>query len=129
MNLRRSARIITRLYDNELKPIGIPVTQYSLLANILRMPNSNLTELAEELILERTTLLRNLKILQSAGYISISHIKGEAGNMVSLTEQGHMKIKEARPYWEKAQEKVQEILGQKAYSELIPLLDSLQSFN
>ncbi|NWJ48517.1 MAG: winged helix-turn-helix transcriptional regulator [Chloroflexi bacterium] len=129
INLRRASRILTRLYDDELAPIGIPVTQYSLLANILRAPNSNLTELADELYLERTTLLRNLKILQAAGYISISHIKGEAGNKVSLTEQGRLKIEEARPYWEKAQQKVRETLGDKGNTELLLLLDSLQQFD
>ncbi|WP_146739712.1 MarR family winged helix-turn-helix transcriptional regulator [Hyphomonas pacifica] len=68
--LLRAARRITREYDDALRPVGLTVTQFGLLNSVDRYEPDSISELADLLALDRTTLSRNLKPLEKAGLIS-----------------------------------------------------------
>src|SRR5208337_2641596 len=70
-NLRRAARATTRLYDDFLRPSGLRTTQYSVLMAAKARGPVVLTKLAELTATERTTLARNLTILEKRGFIRI----------------------------------------------------------
>ncbi len=110
-NLRRAARATTRLYDEFLKPSGLRSTQYSvLMAAKLRGPVT-LTKLAEMTVTERSTLTRNLTVLEKKGLVLIEPGKDRREHLVTITEQGEEQLIAAIPLWEAAQAHIENGLG------------------
>jgi DNA-binding MarR family transcriptional regulator len=110
-NLRRAARAITKLYDDFLRPSGLRTTQYSLLmATRLRGPVT-VTKLARLTVTERTTLTRNLTILEKKGFIQIEPGSDRRERQVTITEQGQDALLKAIPLWQTAQTHVEKGLG------------------
>jgi len=110
-NLRKATRAITQLYDDILRPSGLRITQFSLLTVIWIMGKVNITRLAEEAVMDRTTLARNLDLLRKQGLIRIQAGDDARVREVSLTLAAHEKLAAALPYWEKAQAQITKILG------------------
>ncbi len=110
--IRKVGRIATRNYDNLLKPCGIKITQFSLLANIARNPATTVSELAELLSMDQTTVSRNIRVLEKSGYI---RFEGEMTDhrikRIQISDLGVSKMNEARPLWEQAQLEMQRVLG------------------
>src|SRR5689334_20876759 len=67
--LRMVSRAVTQLYDDMLRPSGVRVTQFSILATIARMGEANLKQLEETLAIDQTTLTRSLSLLERDGVI------------------------------------------------------------
>jgi DNA-binding MarR family transcriptional regulator len=110
-NLRRAARAITRLYDDFLRPSGLRTTQYSvLMAANLRGPIA-LTRLADLTVTERTTLTRNITVLEKKALLNIEPGLDRRERHVSITEKGREALMVATPLWEKAQEHIERGLG------------------
>jgi len=110
-NLRRAARATTRLYDDFLRPSGLRSTQYSMLMVARVLGPVTLTKLAEMTVTERTTLTRNLTILEKKGLIVIEPGKDRRERQVSITERGLEVLMEAIPLWEAAQAHIEQGLG------------------
>lgn len=110
--IRKAGRIATRNYDNILKPCGLKITQFSLLANIARNPAATVSDLAELLSMDQTTVSRNLRVLEKSGYI---RLEGEMTDhrikRIQISDLGVSKMNEARPLWEQAQLEMQRLLG------------------
>lgn len=106
-NLHQTARAITRIYGQSLSPTGIKRSQFSVLAYLMKLGTIRVTELADQMYIERTTMGRNLKPLQSHGFVTIrkSDDDGRAKE-VTLTPLGVKKFKEALKCWRQAQEKI-----------------------
>ncbi|TCL91296.1 MarR family transcriptional regulator [Rhizobium sp. PP-WC-2G-219] len=102
--LRRGSRHVTRLYDAHLAPLGLSISQYSLLSIINRRPGIRMAELGEIMVMERTTLLRALKPLLAGGWIENSRAKGEQAHTYRLTDEGRRVRDSAVPLWKAAQE-------------------------
>ncbi len=110
-NLRRAARAITRLYDDFLKPSGLRATQYSvLMAAHIRGPVT-LTKLADLTVTERTTLTRNLTLLEKKGFLRIGVGIDRRERRVAITEHGREALMAAIPLWELAQAQIEKGLG------------------
>src|SRR3954465_8869802 len=71
-NLRKASRAVTQLYDEFLRPSGLRATPFSLLMLIRGLGPLRITELAEEAVMDRTTLKRNLELLQREGLVHIA---------------------------------------------------------
>ncbi len=124
-NLRRAARAITRLYDDFLRPSGLRATQYSVLtAAKLRGPIS-LTKLAKLTVTERTTLTRNLTILEKKGFILIEPGRDRRQRQVTITEQGLEVLTAAIPLWETAQAHIEKGLGENRMGNLLKDLSEI----
>ena len=101
--LRRTANLVTRVYNAYLAPSGLEVTQYSILRKIQSGKAGSASELAELVGVERSTLARNLERLVSAGLVSTR--TGEGRRVVHLlTPAGEQKIDAALPLWREAQQ-------------------------
>lgn len=107
--LRSATRRATQVYDEHLAAAGLTVNQYSLLSKLSRNPGASVSRFAEVMSMDRTTLTRNLKPLQAAGWISIQSA-GRA-RALALTRAGAAKLTESIPLWQEAQTRVNEILG------------------
>ena len=111
LQLRKATRVITQLYDSALRPCGILVTQLPILATLSLKGPSPITLLAEELVMDRSALGRNLKPLLKRRLIKIVPGKDRRTREVTLTEAGQAALTRALPLWQRAQDKVVEGIG------------------
>ena len=115
--LRMVTRVVTQLYDDCLRPSGLRVTQFSILAAIARLGESSLKQLEDELAIDQTTLTRSLSLLERDGVIErASHPDGRIKAM-RLTAKGRRALEAARPLWAQAQAKVLRELGATAWAD------------
>lgn len=126
-NLRKSARAITRLYEVAFQPIGIQATQFSLLVVAHRVGELPITETADKLGMDRTTLTRNLKILEGRGFIAVGPGKDGRTKSVKLTSEGREMLVKALPYWEQAQQKIVHGLGLSRFKALLKELAAIRA--
>ncbi len=124
MAIRRAARAITRLYDHRLSPKGMTTTQYAILGTLAEGGDLPLTELAEHLGMDRTTLYRTLAPLERAGLVSILSGRGRAKS-AHLTDRGRTARNGAKSEWATAQERVLADLPQDQWDNLLGTLNKL----
>ena len=125
INLRRAARGVSRHYDEVLESFGINVAQYSLLSHLKRLGQPSISSLAEALGLDRSTLGRNLRVLEGAGLVTLAEGEDLRNRVVCLTAEGEARLAAARPAWESAQQSLAERLGDERRQLLLQLLDEL----
>jgi DNA-binding MarR family transcriptional regulator len=116
--IRRASRTVTQLYDEVLQPSGLRVTQLTVLVALSLAGPVPMTRLGERLVMDRTTLTRNLRPLQKQGLIAIA--PGEDGRVrvVALTTRGERTLAKALPLWEQAQARVVGRLGASRWARL-----------
>lgn len=124
-NLRRAARGVSRHYDGALDGFGINVAQYSLLSNLKRLDRPSISSLAEAMGLDRSTLGRNLRVLEGMGLLKLSEGADQRNRLVCLTEAGNERLAAALPAWEKAQQRLMDRLGEARRAQLLELLNEL----
>lgn len=121
--LRRTAQQVTRLYNAALRPVGLTLMQFSILATVSRSDGLSVTQLAQLLGLERTTLTRNLRPLELAGWIAVGVGTDKRSRKLSLTVDGIGKLQQARPLWRSAEEDLRCTVGPDKVKDLVRLLD------
>jgi len=109
--LRRAARLVTRQYAETMKPTGLKSGQFSILATLSHQGTQTITELAERMGLERTSLSRTLRPLEKDGLIHVTEEKEKRRRFVELTKQGEATYKKALPLWNQAQSQYKKQLG------------------
>lgn len=124
-HLRRAARGVSRHYDEALEGFGINVAQFSLLRHLQRLDKPSISTLAEAMGLERSTLGRNLKVLEADGLVALAEGSDLRNRVVLLTAEGAERLRLAEPAWEKAQAGLVETLGADQRDALIRLLEQL----
>ncbi len=127
---RRSANALTSVYDEALRPIGLKITQFSLLRALERLKAATYTEIAAEAALDKTTISRNLKVLINAGWVTVSADEDARYKVAQLSADGKKMLRRAEPHWEVAQKKVenevQRFMKGPANKRLLEALESLQ---
>jgi DNA-binding MarR family transcriptional regulator len=123
--LRRSARVITALYDEEMAGTGFTVAQFSLLRTLQRAGPCSLSAFAEATGHDRTTLNRTLRPLEQAGFITSCAGKDQRARIVCITDAARTAMRAAQPAWLAAQAKVDAALGADRAS-LFAILDRVE---
>jgi len=121
--LRQLTRRLTQHYDACLAPVGLRVTQYSLLATLCRSGPATMSRLATLMEMDRTTLTRDLKPLGDAGLVDVAAGEDARERIVSATERGRRTWRAARENWRSAQDEVNRALGPEQVAALHELLD------
>jgi DNA-binding MarR family transcriptional regulator len=124
--LRSAARRTTAFYERALRPSGLKITQYSLLANLARSGPLSVTALARLLATDRTTLTRNLTPLERDGLIDVADGPDARTRSVNLTRKGHAAFDAAIPLWREAQRAMKQALGPEDTAQLHDLLGRAQ---
>jgi DNA-binding MarR family transcriptional regulator len=124
-NLRKATRAVTQLYDEMLRPAGLRVTQFSLLVAVRIAGPVGVTHLAEITVMDRTTLTRNLELLQKQGLIEVAAGTDRRSRIVTITAAGNATIAQALPFWKKAQSHVVNSLGQERWADMLADLGEL----
>ena len=99
--LRQASRAVSRLYDEELRGVGLRTTQYSLLRVLARAGQVRQGDLSGLTSLDETTLTRNLRPLVDASWIAVRSGDDRREKLVTITKAGTAKLAEARPAWER----------------------------
>ena len=123
--LRQASRAVSRLYDEELRSVGMRTTQYSLLCHLRRAGEVRQRDLGGLTSLDETTLTRNLRPLIHSGWVAIGTGDDRREKPVRLTEAGAAKLRQARPAWERAQERMRSRMPDGAWSGLLAALPDL----
>ena len=108
---RQAARRITRLYGSCMQQSGIRATQFTILSQLMLRGEMPIGKLASILGMERTTLTRNLTLLERQKWISIKAGDDPRSRMIAITAQGRGMVRRGFPYWSKAQAEVGKMLG------------------
>ena len=120
--VRQLSRIVTRVYDDALRPLGITASQFTLLTQLAQQDGVTAVEIGHSLDIEKSTLSRNLKRLLALGHITMDPPAGRRGRGLHLTPKGEAVIKHAYPVWMDAQSKTIKIMGAQSRSTLDELL-------
>jgi DNA-binding MarR family transcriptional regulator len=124
--LRQAARHVTQLYDQFISPLGLRATQYSILARLHRRGGMTINALAAELVMDRTTLGRNIRPLQRDGLIAVVPGKADRRSKeLQLTRAGLARFQAAQKGWDKAQAKFEDVFGLKRAEALRTLLEDV----
>jgi len=126
-NLYKTARAVSRIYADEMRPAGLARSQFAILGNLEQTGPVALTALAETLVMDRTTLSRNLKPLVSAGLVARESSAADARvSLLRITGKGRGKFQAARRYWRRAQRRLLDLLGEREWQALETELASLR---
>ena len=124
--LRQAARHVTRFYDHFLAPSGLRTSQFSILAKLRRKGPQTVKALAGELVMDRTTLGRNIRPLERAGLLSVAQGRSDRRSKeLQLTAAGLERLSAAVGGWVQAQRRFEETFGGQRSAELRALLHSV----
>jgi DNA-binding MarR family transcriptional regulator len=127
-NLRKAARAVTQLYEAALEPTGLRATQMSVLVAALSLAErAPLSRVADALVMDRTTLTRNLGPLQRRGWVRIEPGEDRRERTLALTEAGRATLAAAMPLWQQAQARILAELGEARWTALLADLQGLIS--
>lgn len=124
--LRRAARSVTKIYDDALAGVGLSAAQFSLLRHLQRLDRPSISSLAEAMGLDRSTLGRNLKILQVDGLVLLEDGADQRNRLVCLSKLGLARLTAGSKAWHSAQQQLAEYLGEDKRETLMLLLDELE---
>lgn len=122
-NFRKASRAVSKLFDDTLQPTGLRSTQFVTLVAIHLNQPVNLSALARDMVADRSTLTRNLNVLERSGLVRSKKGVGGRTRLYSLTEKGRRTIVEGLPLWERAQASFIEHMGKKNWSTMLGRLD------
>src|SRR6516165_10147403 len=109
--LRMADRVITKLYDDALRPLGLKVTQMSMLVVAADRGLIRQSEVGTELRLDDSTLSRNLELMRAKGWLEEVSADDARVHSYRLTEAGRSLLDKAIPAWRDAQQEANRLLG------------------
>jgi len=117
-NLRRVTRVVTRIYDQELRKAGFEITQFGLLTALAATGEANQKRLSAGFAMDSTTLTRTLGLLLKQGWVRVRRGKDRRERLFRLTQGGKRQLAEAQRYWERAEERLQRELGDEGWKNM-----------
>ena len=114
---------MSQAYDGFLQPSGLKTTQFSLLGSLVAHGPLSMTQLADSLGTDRTTLTRNLRHLERKGLVEIGSGDNRRTRRIAVTDAGREAFAAARPLWGQAQRHFLERLSPERWQDLRELLD------
>ncbi len=125
-NVRKASRIVTQIYDEAMSDTGLRGTQFTIVVMIAANESMTISKLADALVMDRTTLTRNLKPLEKQGLVEIIPGADRRTRAVKLTASGVKTLKQALPLWKKAQQQVSDRFGKDRFDNLVSELKAVK---
>jgi DNA-binding MarR family transcriptional regulator len=108
---RKLARTVTRLYNDQLRPLGLNITEMNLLAAIAAQGSAQPARLGRAMELEKSTLSRNSSRLVDRGWVELRDHPDGPGMLLALTERGNEMLLHAIPAWKEAQQRARSLVA------------------
>lgn len=112
VRLRMLNRVVTNLYDDALRPLGLKVSQLNILVVAAKLGTARPAEVCDTLLLDASTLSRNVERMQAHGWLEVVPDEDRRAQPFRLTAAGRALLTKAVPLWEKAQEQSAELIGE-----------------
>ena len=122
-NVRKSARVLTQHYDAAMQSIDLRATQFTILGVLSAHSGITVTDLADCLMMDRTTLTRNLRPLETQGLVNTRPGDDKRTRLIDLSKKGKNKLEKAIPLWKQAQKQVTEHMGNKRFNDFLTELN------
>ena len=126
-NTRRTARVLGQVYDRALEPSGLKNTQFTALAVADAYDGISITDLSKAMEIERTTLTRNLKVLERDGLVKAGPGVDARSKTVMLTAKGKRRLQVALPFWRQAHEHMLREFGANRWKSLQKELEAMRN--
>jgi DNA-binding MarR family transcriptional regulator len=126
-NIRRAARTITQRYDGALRPLGLTITQLTILQALSIAGEITQGRLGEILAMDSTTLTRTLGVMNREGWIAKVYGTDRRERRLRLTRVGEAELNRAVPRWQKSQETLRVQLGKKRWDDVTELMNDITS--
>ena len=117
-NLRRATRVVTRIYDQELRRTGIEITQFGLLTALAKVGEASQKRLSAGFAMDSTTLTRTLRLLLKQGWVRARRGKDRRERLFSLTAAGSQQMAMAQPHWKQAEQRLRRELGDEGWKSM-----------
>jgi DNA-binding MarR family transcriptional regulator len=124
-NFRRTARAVTRFYDDALQNTGIRSTQFAILVGIAKNQPASIGALSDVLVIDGTTLSRSLRLLKKDGLVAVSPRSAMRQRFLTITPKGERILARALPVWRKAHKRFVASLGSHHWLDLRSELERL----
>jgi len=105
-----AARSVSRLYNEELRSAGLEATQHAMLMVLRHLGSMAVGHLGERLAVDKTTISRNIKILERNGWVDLERGRDGRERIATITRAGTKKLTSARPNWDRAQQRMRAAL-------------------
>ena len=126
-NTRAAARVMTRRFAEHMREFDVSTEQFSLIASLVGTEHNSVSALANFLAIERSTLTRNLALLEKKGLVKLVAAKKGNARVVELTAVGYQLMKDMTPSWRKAQQLGSENVTQEEMDQAIDVLRRVTS--
>ena len=126
-NLRRATRVITQRYDEALRPLGLTITQFTILQALSLVGDITQGKLGEILAMASTNLTRTLDVMSKQGWIAKNYGTDRRERRLRLTRAGKSELNRAAPHWQGAQEALRVRLGKQRWDDLTKLINDTTS--
>ena len=123
--VRKANRALFRFYEEALEGCTVSITQLSILRALERNGPTPLSDLAGELVMERTSLYRTIRPLESLKAVKIVNAKSGRAKIAALTKTGSQFIQEAEPFWNNAQKTVIGLIGSENFQALMQKITAI----
>jgi DNA-binding MarR family transcriptional regulator len=120
-NFRRTARALTQMYEESLRPLGLRATQLTILQALARAGKVSQRQLGEMLAMDSTSLTRTLAIMTRKSWIAERRGEDRRERHIRLSAAGEAKLKRAMPVWEEVQSRLRRKLGKQKWESLLQL--------
>lgn len=121
-NINRTARIVTRIFDGESRQRGYLTTQIQTLYRVAYWEPVSINDLAKKADMDRTTAVRNCRVLEKEGLITIKQGDDRRFRMVRLTEKGWDTVNRSYAVWREQQAAIERKLGKEHIGDLVEML-------
>ena len=126
-NLRKVARLVTQVFDRHLAEHGLKSTQFTLLVATALGRSTSLTHLARALVMDRTTVTRNLRPLEKEGLVRIGLGSNMRTRSVTLTAKGEALLRAGIDPWTRAQGEIVQAFGEDRWNRLLADLNQMSA--
>ena len=124
-SLRRLTRLVTRIYDEELRHANIEITHFGLLNALAIIGEANQKTLSVGFAMDSTTLTRTLALLRKRGWITVRTGKDRRERVFRLTEAGKRQLATSQPHWQQAERRLRKKLGERAWKQMQAVVSEL----
>lgn len=118
-SFRRTARALTQMYEEAMRPLGLRATQLTILQVLERVGEVSQRRLGDMLAMDSTSLTRTLAIMRRAGWLSEKRGEDRRERRIQLSKAGAVKLSRALPLWEKVQSRLRRKLGKQQWESLL----------
>jgi DNA-binding MarR family transcriptional regulator len=117
-NVRRASRVLTQIYDEAMRPLGLRMTQFSILQALSLTGEKLQGDIAELLALDSTTLTRSVQLLRKRGWVKVRQGIDRRERWLSLSRSGERELARIQPAWQSAQKNLRSKLGEERWNKL-----------